>query len=136
MMRWLRNHFDREMIRPLIHKVFARGILALFAAQMAHFFLPAGGVLSSFSGLSLLLGFIFALSAVIAWLRLDGMKIPWFRLPRMKRKDPPFLTGNMADHMDDDIVTIDDLDPEEQNTCVLLADLILAFACFLLAAFL
>ena len=122
------------MIRPLIYKVFARGILALFAAQMAHFFAPPGGILHSFSILSLLLGFIFALSAAVAWLRLDGMRIPQFRLPRMKRKDPPFLAGNMADHMDDEIMTFDELDPEEQNTCVLLADLILAAACFLLAA--
>ncbi len=132
--KWLRNHFDREMIRPLIYKVFTRGILALFAAQLAHFFLPAGGTLSSFSNLSLLLGFIFALSAVLAWLRMDGMKIPHAKLPRMKRKDPPFLTGDLADHIDDDIVTFDELDQEEQNACVLLADLILTVICFTLAA--
>ena len=94
MIRWLRNHFDREMIRPLIYKVFTRGVLALFAAQLAHFFLPAGGTLSSFSNLSLLLGFVFALAAVLAWLRLDGMKIPQAKLPRIKRKEPPFLTGD------------------------------------------
>ena len=27
----------------------------------------------------------------------------------MKRKDPPFLAGSMADHIDDDIVSFDDL---------------------------
>ena len=134
MIRWLRNHFDREMIRPQIYKVFTRGILALFAAQLAHFFLPAGGMLSSFSNLSLLLGFVFALSAVLAWLRLDGMKIPQAKLPRIKRKDPPFLNGDLADHMDDEIVTFDELDQEEQNVCVLLADLILTVICFVLAA--
>ena len=134
MKKRIRKHFDREMVRPLIYKTFTRGILALFAAQLAHFFLPAGGILSSFSNLSLLLGFVFTLSAFLAWLRLDGMKIPQFRLPRIKRKDPPFLTGDMADHMDDDIVSFDELDPEEQNVCVLLADLLLAAACFLLAA--
>ena len=134
MIRWLRNHFDREMIRQLIYKVFTRGVLALFAAQLAHFFLPAGGTLSSFSNLSLLLGFVFALAAVLAWLRLDGLKIPQLKLPRMKRKDPPFLAGNMADHMDDEIVSFDDLDPEDQNVCVLLADCLLAVVCLILAA--
>ena len=129
----LRKLMGREIIRPLIYKLFTRGILALFAAQLAHFFLPAGGTLSSFSNLSLLLGFVFALFAFLAWLRLDGMRIPQMKLPRIKRKDPPFLTGDMADHMDDDIVTFDELDPEEQNTCVLLADLILSAVCFLLA---
>ena len=132
-MQRLRKHFDREMIRPLIYKTFTRGILALFAAQLAHFFLPEGGILSTFSGLSLLLGFVFALCAFLAWLRLDGLRIPQLRLPRIRRKDPPFPAGSMADHMDDDIVTFDELDPEEQNVCVLLADLILSAVCFLLA---
>ena len=62
------------------------------------------------------------------------MKIPQLKLPRMKRKDPPFLTGDMADHLDDDLVSFDDLDPEDQNVCVLLADLILMPVCLLLAA--
>ena len=128
-----RKSMDREMIRPLIYKVFTRGILALFAAQLAHFFLPAGTAAASFSSLSLILGFLFALFAFLAWLRLDGVKIPQLKLPRIKRKDPPFLTGDLADHTDDDIVAFDELAPEEQNACVLLADLILSVLCFLLA---
>ena len=61
------------------------------------------------------------------------MRIPQFKLPRMKRTDPAFLTGDMADHIDDDIVKFDDLDKEEQDVCVLLTDVILAVVCFLLA---
>ena len=30
-MRWLKKHFSRDMVRPLIYKVFTRGILALLA---------------------------------------------------------------------------------------------------------
>ena len=134
MIRWLKKHFNRDMIRPLIYTVFTRGILALFAAQLAHFFAPAGSGFSSFSNLSLGLGFLFVLFAVLAWLRLDGVKIPQLKLPRMKRKDPPFLAGSMADHIDDDIVSFDDLDPEEQNVCVLLTDILLAVLCLLLSA--
>ena len=52
----------------------------------------------------------------------------------MKRKDPPFLAGSMADHINDDIVSFDDLDPEEQDACVLLEDAFLAVLCLLLAA--
>ena len=134
MIRWLKTHFHREMIRPLIYKTFTRGVLALFAAQLIHFFTPAGSALASFSNLSLGLGFLFLLFSFLAWLRLDGLNIPQLRLPRFRRKDPPFLAGSMADHIDDEIVTFDDLDPEEQNLCVLLADLILTVVCFLLAA--
>ena len=130
----IRKLFSREMIRPLIYKFFTRGILALFAAQLVHFFAPTDSGFASFSNLSLGLGFLFLLFSFLAWLRLDGLKIPMLKLPRMKRKDPPFLAGNMADHMDDEIVSFDDLDPDEQNICVLLADILLAVLCMLLSA--
>ena len=135
MIRRLKEHFSREMVRPLIYKFFTRGILALFAAQLIHFFAPAGSGFSSFSSLSLGLGLLFVLFSFLAWLRLDGLKIPQLKLPRLKRKDPPFLAGSMADHIDDEIVSFDDLDPEEQNLCVLLADLALAVFCLVLSAF-
>ena len=134
MIRRIRSSFSREMIRPLIYKFFTRGFLALFAAQLVHFFAPADSGFASFSNLSLGLGFLFLLFSFLAWLRLDGLKIPMLKLPRMKRKDPPFLAGNMADHMDDEIVSFDDLDPDEQNICVLLADILLAVLCLLLSA--
>ena len=122
------------MIRPLIYTVFTRGILALLAAQLVHFFVPPSWPLAMFSNLALALGFLFLTGAVLAWLRMDGVKIPRLKLPRMKRKDPPFLAGNMADHIDDEIVSFDDLDAEEQNVCVLLADAFLAVLCGILAA--
>ena len=122
------------MIRPLIYKIFTRGILALFAAQLVHFFAPAASGFSSFSNLSLGLGLLFILFAFLAWLRMDGVRIPQLKLPRMKKKDPPFLAGNMADHIDDDIVSFDDLDQEEQDLCVFLADCFLAAVCLILAA--
>ena len=133
MIRWLKAHVTREMIRPLIYKVFTRGVLALFAAQLVRFFAPAHWAIVQSSNQALILAGLFLLGAVIAWLRLDGMHIPQFKLPRRKRTDPAFLTGDMADHIDDDIVKFDDLDKEEQNACVLLTDLILAAVCLVLA---
>ena len=135
MFRRIRKCWSRDLIRPLIYKVFTRGILALFIAQLVHFFAPAASGFSSFSNLSLGLALLFVLFTVLAWLRADGLKIPQLKLPRVKKKDPPFLAGNMADHIDDEIVSFDDLDTEEQNICVLLADAFLAVVCLVLAAF-
>ena len=123
------------MIRPLCYKIFTRGILTLFAVQLLHFFLPAQAPLSRFCNLSLMAGLLFVLFALIAWLRKTGLHIPQAKLPRMKRKDPPFLTGDIADHIDDGITTFDDLDEDEQNVCVLIADAALAIVCLLLSVF-
>ena len=79
-------------------------------------------------------GALFVLFTLIAWLRITGLKIPQLRLPRIKRKDPPFLTGDIADHIDEDIVTFDDLDEDGQNLCVLIADAVLAVICLILSA--
>ena len=131
MKKWI-NRFHRDLLRPLIYKIFTRGILALFAAQLVHFFVPAGWPLSRFSNLALLLGGLFLLFTVLAWLRMDGLNLPQLKLPRMKRKDPPFLTGDLADHLDDDLVSFDDLDAEDQAFCVFLADALLALLCLTL----
>ena len=133
MIHWLKEHVTRDMIRPLIYKVFTRGVLALFAAELVHFFAPAHWPLARFSNLALVLAGLFLLGSALAWLRLDGLNIPQFKLPRVKRKDPAFLTGDMADHIDDDIVKFDDLDEEEQSVCVLLTDILLAAVCLVLA---
>ena len=132
MKKWI-NRFHRDLLRPLIYKIFTRGILALFAAQLVHFFVPASWPLSRFSNLALLLGGLFLLFTVLAWLRMDGLNLPQLKLPRMKRKDPPFLTGDLADHLDDDLVSFDDLDAEDQAFCVFLADALLALLCLGLA---
>ena len=133
MIHWLKEHVTRDMIRPLIYKVFTRGVLALFAAELFHFFAPASWPMARFANLALVLAGLFFLGTAVAWLRLDGVDIPQLKLPRVKRKDPAFLTGDMADHIDDDIVKFDDLDKEEQDVCVLLTDLFLAVVCLALA---
>ncbi len=134
MIRRIRKCWNRDMIRPLIYKIFTRGILALFAAEVAHFFLPPHWPLAMFSNLFLALGVLFLAGCALAWLRLDGLKIPQMKLPRMKRKDPAYMAGDIADHIDDDIRGFEELSKEEQDICVLLADVLLTAVCLLLAA--
>ena len=134
MIAWLKEHLHASMTGAFIYKVFSRGILALFAAQLVHFFAPASWPLTRFNNLAAALGVLFVLFAVLAWLRYDGLKIPHAKLPRMKRKDPPFLTNAIADHLDDDIILFADLGQDETDVCVLLADVLLALVCFALAA--
>ena len=133
MIRWFKAHWQPEMIRPLCYKFFTRGVLTLFVVQLLHFFLPVDWPLARFSSLSLMAGALFVLFTWVAWLRITGLRIPQFRLPRIKRKDPPFLTGDIADHLDEDIITFDDLDEDGQNACVLAADAALAVICLLLS---
>ena len=131
-MKWFTSRWHSDMLRPFIYKVFTRGVLALLAAQLVHFFAPSSWPLAAFSNLSLALGLLFALFAFLAWLRMDGLKIPHLKLPRLKRTDPAFLKTDLADHLDDDLVSFEDLDPADRDFCVFLADLALMGICLLL----
>ena len=133
MIRWLKAHVSRDMIRPFLYKAFTRAVLSLFAAELIHFFAPAQWPMARFSNLALILAGLFLIGSVFAWMRLDGVNIPQLKLPRVQRKDPAFLRGDMSDHIDDDIVKFDDLDKEEQDVCVLLADVLLAVVCLIMA---
>ena len=135
-MKRIRQRWHKELLRPLIYKVFTRGILMLLAAQLAHHFLPEDWPLAAYPNLALAAALLFALFSALAWLRMDGLKIPHLKLPRLKHKDPAFLRGDMADHLDDDIVSFEDLDPEDRDFCVFLADLILAVFCLILSSLL
>ena len=117
----IRSVWDRRLLRPLLYKLFTRGILALAAIKLWQHFRSG----TSGSDLCLLMGLVFALGSVVAYLRFDGTRIPQFKLPRFKRKTPGWAGGDIADHMNDDIVLFDDLDDDEQALCVFFCDLIL-----------
>ena len=114
--------WDRRMIRPLIYKIFTRGVLMLTAVLLWQNYVKNEFV--SKDDLWFVAALIFALQAVVAFIRLDGVKIPQVKLPRIKRKQPPY-EKDMADYINDDIVLFDDLDEDEQSLCVFMADIIL-----------
>ena len=117
----LRSVWSRRLVRPLMYKLFTRGVLALAVIKLWQHFQP--GV--SGSDLCVLVGLVFALGSFVAYLRFDGARIPQLRLPRMKRKTPGWAGGDIADHISDDLILFDDLDSDEQALCVFWCDLIL-----------
>jgi len=121
----LKDNISRDIIRPLIYKVFARLIYGTVFSLAAAFFIQ--------DSLRDIRSYGFALCAVLsffggwcAYLRLDGMKlarIPEVKLP--KRKKPVITYGDIEDHIDDDITTFEELPEGEKNMTLLIADAIL-----------
>ena len=133
MKRWKRI-WQRYMLRPFIYMTFTRFLLALFILLLAnHLIAPDGRDLR---GMLFLLGAaLFALLAWIAWLRLDGMKLPKLMMLRVNpRKKPARSYGDMIDYVDEKPpVTFEDLDDAEKDLCILFADLICCALCALLS---
>ena len=129
MKTWFRRHFRRDMLRPTLYRGFSRLMLALLAALLWNEFVNRSGLLSLQGHAFLFLGIFFIAMAWMSYLRLDGLRVPQIdrRLFDWKRK-PMRSYGDIADHVDEDVVQYEDLEEDEQTMCRLLANL----ACFLI----
>ena len=132
MKKW-REKIQPYMLRPFIYMTFTRFILALAAILLADFFLSPNAGRSLKSAFFLLGGVLFALLAWIAWLRLDGVKLPKIMMLRVNpRKKPSRMYGDIIDYVDEQPqVAFEDLDDGEKDLCILGADL---FCCVVFAA--
>ncbi len=117
---------EKHMIRPFIYMTFTRFILALTAALLIeHFINDPLRDISAFA--FVFFGIFFAVLAWIAYLRLDGIKLPKFMMKRVNlSKKPAIKYGDMIDYTDEEIVSFEDLEDEEKDVCILLADIICA----------
>ena len=116
MLRWLRDNFQRHMIRPFVYKLFTRAVLTVFAVLAAEFFLPRFSPLFTKGNLFLLSAAVWLVGAWISYLRLHGLRFPRFDIQKLRRKDPLRRFGDM---------TYADLDDREKDVCTLLCDLAL-----------
>ena len=82
------------------------------------------------------LGILFAALAWIAYLRLDGVRLPKLMMKRVSiRKKPARGAGDMIDYVDEQPpITFEELEADEKDVCILWADLA-CFAVFTLLSF-
>lgn len=136
-MKRFREIIEPYMVRPLIYMTFTRFVLSLFILLLLDFFLtPKAG--RPVKGILFLLGAAFyAVLALIAWLRLDGLKLPQLLMMRVNpRKKPSRMYGDMIDYIDEQPeIAFEDLDDREKDICILAADLF-CFLVFLAAGLL
>ena len=123
--KW-RELLRREMLRPFIHLAFTRFVLALAAALLLDFFLRPSVGRDLREDLFLLFSALFALFAFVAFLRLDGVKLPRLMTLRINpRKKRSRMYGDMADYLEDSPdPAFEDLEDDEKDACLLGADLV------------
>ena len=130
-MKKVKKIWRKGMIRPFIYMTFTRFILSLFIALMVDSFLFPSVGRDLRETLFLLGAVIFLICVWIAWLRLDGIRLPKFMMLRLnpKKKPSKMLYGDMIDYVNErPPETFEDLEDEEKDVCILLADTI----CFIL----
>lgn len=135
MRKWFRKHVERYMIRPIIYKASARFAYLLAAVLIWDRFINAGRQPAGLSLAFALVGFGFLLMAWMAYLRTDGFSIPRLKARHKKKKKADVLFGDMIDYVDEPITEYADLDEDEQNIVLMLADAICAVIYLVLSCF-
>ena len=135
-MKKFKEIYEPYMLRPMIYMTFTRFVLALFIVLLADFFISQSVGHSIKKNAFFLCAFVFALLALIAWLRLDGVKLPKLMMMRVNpSKKPSRMYGDMIDYVEERPgINFEELDEQEQDICILAADLF-CFLAFLLIAF-
>ena len=136
-MKKLRDRIKPHMLRPFIYTAFTRFILALTAALLVDYFFRAGAGQYMKATVFLFMGVFFAILAWIAYLRLDGIKLPKPMMLRLNlRKKPTRMYGDMIDYVDEEPqpVTFEELDDGEKDLCLLGADLVCCVVFVVLSA--
>ena len=134
-MKKIKEIYEPYMLRPMIYMAFTRFVLALFIVLLADFFISQSVGHSVKKDAFFLCAFVFALLAVIAWLRLDGVKLPKLMMMRVNpSKKPSRMYGDMIDYIEERPgIGFDELDDKEKDLCILAADLFCFLASLLIA---
>lgn len=131
--------YQSYMIRPAIYQCVTRCSVALAAVLVWSRFVESP--LRTVRDGCLAAGVILLMMAWFSYLKLDGMKVHHMmedrKKPRKKRKR--LLKGDIADYVDEHIVSFDELDEAEQTACKLAANsggAVIFFLASLIASFL
>ena len=127
--------FEKYMIRPVIYQVFTRFLVGLCLALLWNRFVAPRVSAAALSWGCEFFAVFFAAMAWLAYLRLDGVKVPKFDRKLFRRKKTPERAfGDMIDYVDEPIVSFEELSDEEKDLALLISNLI-AMALFILVSF-
>lgn len=125
--------YQSYMVRPILYQCVTRCSVALAAVLVWSRFVSSP--LRAARDGCLAAGVILLMMAWFSYLKLDGMMVHHMmedrKKPKKKRKR--LLRGDIADYVDEHIVSFDELDEQEQSACRLAANLIGAAAFFLVS---
>ena len=122
-MKKLREKWRSALLRPAIYAFSVRFLGALAIILVFNYII--GKDTPRFLGFAfLLLALLFAALAWIAYLRMDGVTLPKPLMKRVSlRKKPKRQYGDMIDYIDEKPdLTFEDLEDQEKDLCLLLAD--------------
>ena len=126
--------YNEDLLRPIIYKSFARFIYGLTVALLWDRFVNLSGFVTARGFAFPVIGAFFLMLAWFCYLRLDGVKVPrLFKDAPKKKRSKIHSYGDIADYADQHIVSFEELNEEQRELCILMADLVCGVLFLLIA---
>ncbi len=133
MKQWFKQHFADHMIRPIIYKTFTRFVYALTLTLLWNRFVrDKTGFPSHMTRAFVFPGMLFLGMAWFNYLWLDGIRSPiavkgqLAQLQQMLKKRRSHAFSGIADYVDTEVTSFDELSVDERYACNLVSNLICA----------
>lgn len=129
-MRWLKKQYHRYMIRPIVTKTITRTLIGLVIVLLWDKYVNVERIGVSRLGFGLsAVGIILMAGAWFSYLHLDGLTPidtakKKFGVKNKKKKTKQSMGGDIADYLDEEIVSYEELDESEKAACQMAAFLI------------
>lgn len=115
--------YKKYMFRPILYKTVTKLVIAIVLVLLWDRYINTFGLPAAEYGCFCIGGIIF-LMAWFEYLRLDGMGISHLNDKKQKKKKKRHSSSDMADFVDEQVVSYSELEPEERALCRLLSDLL------------
>ena len=127
----------RHQVRPCIYLAATRFGAGMLVCVLWHRFANPNQLSLTAYGCFFMAAFFLVMSW-LSFLRIDGMHMPQLNLGKLFKKikkSPMRSFADMSDYTDEEVISFDDLDDDDKNQCLLIANLACALI-FLIISFL
>lgn len=124
MIKKMKNIFKSYMVRPMIYKIAAKSSIILVLALLWDRFVNTAGRMSMRKDVFFIIGLIWMLFAWFQYLKLDEYNIQYVFRDKRERKEKKHIQKDIADFVDEKIISFDELEEDEKVLVNLLSNLI------------
>lgn len=127
-MKKFREIYKPHMLRPILYSVFSKFIMSLCAILLWDRFINVKNTVQYgiLDFAFFIVGIYLLMWAWLKYLSLDGMEFKVFKQMSnlFKKRKKFYAHGDMADFLDEKVVTMDELDDDERTAAQMMADIL------------
>ena len=124
MINKIREIFKSYMVRPLIYKIVTKSSIIVVLAVLWNYVVNTSSHMSIRKDAFFVIGLIWMMFAWFQYLKLDGYTVQYVFKDKRKRKEKKHIQKDIADFVDEKIISFEELEDEEKVVVNLLSNLI------------